>query len=47
VITPVTIRGYEDLFQFRFTLYENELLLRMKGWANDEKNKIEKEVSDE
>ncbi len=47
VITPATIREYEDLYQFRFTIYENELLFRMKGWAREEKDNLEKEVSRE
>jgi hypothetical protein len=47
ILTPATIREYEELFQFSFTLYEKELLFRMKNWAADEKDKLEKEVSDE
>lgn len=46
VITPATIREYQELKQFRFTLYEIDLIFRMKSWSNDEKQKLEKEVAD-
>lgn len=46
VITPTTIRDYEALKQFRFKLVEIDLIFRMKAWANDEKQQLEKEVSD-
>ena len=46
VITPATIREYQELKQFHFTLYEIDLIFRMKNWANDEKQKLEKEVAD-
>jgi hypothetical protein len=32
--------------QIRFKLWEIDLIFRMKGWANEEKQKLEKEVSD-
>jgi hypothetical protein len=47
VITPATIRDYEELKQMRFKLVEIDLIFRMKYWAFDEKQRLEKEVSDE
>lgn len=44
IITPATIRDYENLFQFRFTMREADLLFRMKAWASEETRKLEKEA---
>ncbi len=41
-ITPEAVESYQRLNQFRFSLYEVELLFRMKGWGSDERVKLDR-----
>jgi hypothetical protein len=43
IITPATVRDYEKINQFRFKLYEIELIFHMKIWARDEIQKLDNE----
>lgn len=41
-ITPESVESYQRIYQFRFSLYEVELLFRMKGWGSDERVKLDR-----
>lgn len=45
-ITPEAVEAYQRLNQFRFSLYEVELLFRMKGWGSDERVKLDRRDND-
>lgn len=41
-VTPESIAGYSKLHEIRFTLFELDLLFRMKAWAADERMKLDR-----